>query len=252
MSTDTDSDAATAAAEGEYILETKGLTKRFGGLTAVDDVDCNIPYGEIRCLIGPNGAGKSTFFKMLAGRLQPSNGHIIYQGDDITDLEPHERARRGVSIKFQDVSVYPNLSVRENLRIPVQRYHDGSSIRSEVEDLVALVRLEGNEDVLVDNLSHGQQQWLEIAMATAIEPQLLLLDEPTAGMTIEETEETGDLIQTLADQGMTVVVVEHDINFVRQIAEVVTVLHNGQVFAEGTVSEIESNEEVQRIYLGQE
>jgi branched-chain amino acid transport system ATP-binding protein len=236
----------------EFILETEGLTKRFGGLVAVDDVDYRIPFGEIRCLIGPNGAGKSTFFKMLAGRLQPTAGRITYKGEDITALEPHERARRGVSIKFQDVSVYPNLSVRENLRIPVQRYREGTGIQTAIADLLELVRLDGKEDVLVDNLSHGEQQWLEIAMATAIEPELLLLDEPTAGMTIEETEETGDLIRSLADQGMTVVVVEHDINFVRQIAEMVTVLHNGKVFAEGTVSEIEDDEDVQRIYLGQE
>lgn len=252
MSTDRDTEAATVTPNEEFILETEGLTKRFGGLVAVDDVDYQIPFGEIRCLIGPNGAGKSTFFKMLAGRLQPTTGRIKYKGEDITDLEPHERARRGISIKFQDVSVYPNLSVQENLRIPIQRYQKGTAIHAAIADLLKLVRLEGKEEALVDNLSHGEQQWLEIAMATAIEPELLLLDEPTAGMTIDETEETGDLIRSLADRGMTVVVVEHDINFVRQIAEMVTVLHNGKVFAEGTVSEIENDEEVQRIYLGQE
>jgi branched-chain amino acid transport system ATP-binding protein len=252
MSTDPETEAARVTSNEEFILETEGLTKRFGGLVAVDDVDYQLPFGEIRCLIGPNGAGKSTFFKMLAGRLQPTLGRIMYKGENITDLEPHERARRGMSIKFQDVSVYFNLSVRENLRIPIQRYHQGTAIHAAIADLLELVRLEGKENVPVDNLSHGEQQWLEIAMATAIEPELLLLDEPTAGMTIEETEQTGDLIQSLTDRGMTVVVVEHDINFVRRIAEMVTVLHNGKVFAEGTVSEIENNEGVQRIYLGQE
>lgn len=234
------------------ILRTEGLTKRFGGLTAIDDVNYRMPYGEISCLIGPNGAGKSTFFEMLAGQLRPTAGRIIYKDEDITELEPHERARRGLSIKFQDVNVYPELSVRENLRIPIQRYERNEDIADAIDELLALIDLDGKAGFDVDRLSHGEQQWLEIAIATAIGPDLLLLDEPTAGMTIEETEETGELIQSLSDQGMSVIVVEHDITFVEQIAERVTVLHNGAVFAEGTVDEIKSDEEVQKIYLGEE
>lgn len=236
--------------ESEYILKVEELTKHFGGLTAIDQVDYRIESEGIRCLIGPNGAGKSTFFKMLAGRIQPDAGRILYKGEDITDTEPHERARLGMSIKFQDVSVYPKLSVHENLRIPVQRQNGAHDI--EIQELLETINLEQRRDTLVDTLSHGEQQWLEIGMATAIEPDLLLLDEPTAGMTIEETEDTGELIQSLAKQGMAIIVVEHDINFVRQIAETVTVLHNGRIFAEGTVSKIEDNEEVQRIYLGEQ
>lgn len=236
--------------ESEYLLNVEGLTKRFGGLTAVDDVDYQIQSEGIQCLIGPNGAGKSTFFKMLAGRLHPNDGRIVYKGEDITNTEPHERARRGISIKFQDVSLYPNLTVQENLRIPVQRQTDAHDVP--IQDLLKTVNLQHRSDTVVDSLSHGEQQWLEIGMATAIEPNLLLLDEPTAGMTIEETQDTGELIQSLADQGMAIIVVEHDINFVRQIAETVTVLHNGSIFAEGTVNEIEADEEVQRIYLGEE
>lgn len=243
----TDSDSNDASP----VLETAGLTKQFGGLTAVNDVDYTLPENELRCLIGPNGAGKSTFFKLLAGRLSPTAGSIRYRGHDITALAPHERARRGISLKFQNISVYQSLSVRENLRIPVQRKYD-TNRDAKIAELAALANLDGDLDVTVDSLSHGEQQWLEIAMSMAIAPDLLLLDEPTAGMTIDETRETGDLIQSLQDQGMSLIVVEHDINFVRQIADWVTVLHNGQLFAEGTVEEIESNEAVQRIYLGEE
>jgi branched-chain amino acid transport system ATP-binding protein len=248
------SDARSAAepAEQEALLRTEGLTKRFGGLTAINDVSYRMPRGEIRCLIGPNGAGKSTFFNMVAGQLRPTTGRIVYKGEDITGLEPHERARRGLSIKFQDVNVYPELSVRENLRIPVQRYEPNENIPAVVSQLLNTINLGSKAAYGVDRLSHGEQQWLEIAIATAIEPDLLLLDEPTAGMTIDETEETGTLIQSLAEQGMTIIVVEHDINFVEQIAERVTVLHNGEIFAEGSVGEIKNNEDVQKIYLGED
>jgi len=238
--------------QSQHIIRTEGLTKQFGGLTAVDDVTYQMPYGEINCLIGPNGAGKSTFFKMLAGQLRPTDGRIIFKDEDITELQPHERARRGLSIKFQDVNVYPELSVRENLRIPVQRYEQDEDIAGAIDEFLALIDLEEESTSEVGQLSHGQQQWLEIAIATAIEPDLLLLDEPTAGMSIEETKNTGELIQSLATQGMSVIVVEHDITFVEQIAERVTVLHNGAIFAEGTVDEIKANKDVQKIYLGGE
>lgn len=237
-------------AGSEPILETENLTKQFGGLTAVDSVNYSLRSKGIRCIIGPNGAGKSTFFKLITGRLSPTEGTIRYRGEDITELEPYERVRRGLSMKFQDVSVYPDLSVRENFRIAVQRHT--SDYDDAISDLLNVVQLHGKRDTLVGDLSHGQQQWLEIGMATAIEPDLLLLDEPTAGMTVDETEETGELIQSLADDGMAVIVVEHDINFVRQIAETVTVLHNGGIFTEGSVEEVENDEDVRRIYLGEE
>jgi len=242
--------ADTDLSGGDPILETEGLTKRFGGLTAVDDINYSLESQGIRCIIGPNGAGKSTFFKLITGRLSPTEGTIRYCGEDITDLEPYERVRRGLSMKFQDVSVYPDLTVEENVRIAVQRHAD--EYEDAIHDLLDLVQLQGKGDTRVGDLSHGQQQWLEIGMATAIEPTLLLLDEPTAGMTVNETEETGELIQSLADDGMAVIVVEHDINFVRQIAETVTVLHDGEIFTEGSVEEIENNEAVRRIYLGEE
>ena len=240
----------TDESNDEVILRTENLTKDFGGLRAVDSVDYELPANELRCLIGPNGAGKSTFFKLLSGQLQPTEGSIYFRGEEITDLEPHERARRGISLKFQDISVYPSLSVRENLRIPVQRH--ATNVDGRIAELQDLAQLDGLGDETVDSLSHGRQQWLEIVMSMAINPELLLLDEPTAGMSIEETRETGELIQSLTAKGVSIVVVEHDINFVRQIGDWVTVLHNGRLFAEGTVSEIEADERVQNIYLGKQ
>ncbi|MGQ4554591.1 ATP-binding cassette domain-containing protein [Halobellus sp. GM3] len=241
----------TAKRTADPILKTDGLKKRFGGLIAVDDVNFRLAPGELRCLIGPNGAGKSTFFKMLAGRHTPTEGTITFKGEDITNLLPHQRIRRGMSIKFQDVSIYPELTVMENLSVPLQRNsHEDTGRR--MDTLLERINLQDKRTVVADELSHGEQQWLEIAMTISLDPDLLLLDEPTAGMTIEETDDTVDLIKSLTEEGMAVIVVEHDINFVRQIAEWITVLHNGSVFTEGTVSEIESDKAVQRIYLGEE
>jgi branched-chain amino acid transport system ATP-binding protein len=235
---------------GEKLLETKDLTKSFGGLTAVDGVDYQIQKGDIQCLIGPNGAGKSTFFGMLTGQLSPTDGRILYKGDDITDLLPHERARRGISLKFQTLNIYEELTVSENLRLPCQRV-DGET-QLQIEELADQVNLIDQLDDPVDNLSHGEQQWLEIGMSIGIEPELLLLDEPTAGMTVEETEQTGNLIKSLVEsREMTILVVEHDMKFVRQISEQVTVLHHGGVFRQGTIDEIASDPEVKRIYLGE-
>jgi branched-chain amino acid transport system ATP-binding protein len=238
---------------GDTIIETEGLTKQFGGLVAVDDVNYRLPEGELRCLIGPNGAGKSTFFKLLTGQLAPTEGTIRYNGEDITGLMPHERADRGLSLKFQELSLFSGLTVEDNLRISVQRVTtEGTEMWRRVDDLLETIGLEDRRHAVVSDLSHGQQQWTEIAMSIGIDPKLLLLDEPTAGMTIDETEQTGDLIQDLNDQGLTIIVVEHDIKFVRQIAEWVTVFHNGALFREGTVEDIENDEGVKRIYLGKE
>lgn len=235
----------------EQLLEIKDLTKKFGGLTAVDGINYQIREGEIQCLIGPNGAGKSTFFGLLTGQLSPTDGEILYKGEEITDLMPHERVRRGISLKFQTLNIYEELTVRENLRLPCQR-RDGKT-QPQIEQLANRVDLSDKLDDPVDNLSHGEQQWLEIGMSIGVEPELLLLDEPTAGMTVEETERTGDLIESLVEnKDMTVLVVEHDIKFVRQISERVTVLHHGSVFRQGTIDEIASDPEVKRIYLGEE
>jgi branched-chain amino acid transport system ATP-binding protein len=236
----------------DAILRTEGLTKRFGGLVAVDDVNLEIPQGEIRCLIGPNGAGKSTLLKLLVGRFAPSDGRIYYDGEDITDYSQHDRARSGLSMKFQVPAVYGDLSVRQNVHIPLQRAVGRDRIDAAIEDTLDEFGLFGAADTRAADLSHGQQQWLEIAMAAALGPDLLLLDEPAAGMSVQETEQTAEYIHRLNEsRDMTLLVIEHDIDFVRAIAESVTVLHRGEVFAEGTIEDIENDPEVRRIYLGE-
>ncbi|RQG98951.1 ABC transporter ATP-binding protein [Natrarchaeobius oligotrophus] len=234
----------------EALLSASGLTKRFGGLTAVNDVDFRLPKGQIRCLIGPNGAGKSTFLKLLTGFHTPTDGTIYYKGEDITSSHPHIRAKSGISFKFQKLSTYQDLTVEQNLRIPTQLYTDGDQLDEHIDELLELVELTDKRSMPVTNLSHGEQQWLEIAMTMGVEPELLLLDEPTAGMTIDETEKTAGLVRDLIDEDVTVLIVEHDINFVRGISDMVTVMHNGQIFAEGSVEEIVTHEGVKKIYLG--
>ena len=232
------------------ILQTRGLKKYFGGLYAINGVDLSIEEGELRCLIGPNGAGKSTLFKLILGSYEPSEGAILFKGDDITSLRPHLRVQRGLSIKFQVPGIFLALPVEQNLRIALQRAFRGAALEQELERLLALIDLEHQRSELATNLSHGQQQWLEIAMAVALQPAVLLLDEPTAGMSPEETFKTGELVKKLNASGMTIVVIEHDMAFVRQIAKRVTVLHFGQVFDEGSLDDIVRNEDVVRIYLG--
>jgi len=222
----------------------------FGGLYAINDVDLAIEEGELRCLIGPNGAGKSTLFKLILGSYQPSEGSILFKGEDITSLRPHLRIQRGLSIKFQIPGIFLELPVEQNLRISLQRVHRGAALEQELERLFEFIDLGHQRSELATNLSHGQQQWLEIAMAVALQPSVLLLDEPTAGMSPEETFKTGELVKKLNASGMTVVVIEHDMAFVRQIAKRVTVLHYGEIFDEGSLDEIVRNEDVVRIYLG--
>jgi len=247
----TASEAATdAEPDGEAILRTDGLTKRFGGLVAVDEVDLRIDRGDIRCLIGPNGAGKSTLLKLLMGRLDPSEGAVFYRGADVTGLSQHDRVRKGMSMKFQVPAVYGDLSVRQNLHIALQQRIE-NDIDARIDERLESFGLFEEAGTSADDLAHGQQQWLEIAMASALDPDLLLLDEPAAGMSARETERTAELIHQLNDQGITLLVIEHDIDFVRAIAQSVTVLHQGEVFAEGTITEIEENPDVRRIYLGE-
>jgi ABC-type uncharacterized transport system ATPase subunit len=234
------------------LLETRDLNKSFGGLFATRGVNLAIEPGEVRCLIGPNGAGKSTLFKLISGTYQPDAGQVIFDGVDITPFRPHRRINQGLSIKFQVPGIFVDLGVEHNLRIALQRRVSPAAIDDETERLLAFLDLAGSRHLAAGNLSHGQQQWLEIGMAIALKPKLLLLDEPTAGMSPEETYKTGELVKRLNAEGMTIVVIEHDMTFVRQIARKVTVLHFGQVFLEGSLDEVVNNEEVVRIYLGKE
>ena len=237
----------------DTLLQTDDLRKDFGGFTAADDVDFAVDEGELRCLIGPNGAGKSTLLKLITGTYTPSSGSVYYNGHNITDLAPHERVKHGLSMKFQVPSVYGDLSVRENARLPVQRVADGSERRERVDAAIEAAGLKGYESVPANSLSHGQQQQLEIGMAAALEPDLLLLDEPVAGLDVEERRSIAERVTRLNEEaGIAFVVIEHDTDFVASIADEVTVLHKGTVFREGPIEEIEADPDVQRIYLGGE
>ena len=236
----------------DTLLQTDDLVKTFGGFTATDSVDFSVDEGELRCLIGPNGAGKSTLLKLITGTLAPTDGSVYYNGHDITDLEPNERVDRGISMKFQVPSVYGDLTVRENARLPIQQFADGAERRQRVREAIEAAGLTGYEEVDASTLSHGQQQQLEISMAASLEPDLLLLDEPVAGLSLEERGEIADLVQELNDDGITFVIIEHDIDFVERIADAVTVLHQGAVFREGSIEDIRADDEVRRIYLGGE
>jgi ABC-type uncharacterized transport system ATPase subunit len=232
------------------LVDVKGVSKRFGGLTAVSNVDLTVNAGEVHCLIGPNGAGKSTLFKLIVGLYPPTQGSIFFDTVDITAERPYARVQRGMSIKMQAPSVFKELPVRQNIQTALQERLSGAERGAEEERLLTLLNLASESGKLAGALSHGQQQWLEIGMALALKPQLLLLDEPTAGMSSEETFRTGELIKAFNAEGMTVLVVEHDMAFVRQVAQRVTVLHLGKIFAHGSLEAILEDEKVAEIYLG--
>ncbi|UDL95535.1 ABC transporter ATP-binding protein [Lichenihabitans sp. PAMC28606] len=233
------------------LLETRKLNKHFGGLQVTADVNLALEPGELHCLIGPNGAGKSTLFRLILGEYAPSSGQVFYDGRDITALQPHDRIRRGISVKFQVPGIFGALSVSQNLEIALQHHLEGHSLRGEIRQQLDFLNLAAEAAQLAGNLSHGQKQWLEIGMATSLKPKLLLLDEPTAGMSPEETRATGEMVRTLRAEGMTVLVVEHDMDFVRQVASRVTVLHFGHIFAQGSIDDIMADDRVAEIYLGQ-
>ncbi|MGJ4890999.1 ABC transporter ATP-binding protein [Bradyrhizobium sp. HKCCYLRH3099] len=233
------------------LLQLRDVNKHFGGLHVTNSVNLVLEQGEIHCLIGPNGAGKSTLFRLILGEHHPGSGQIYFAGEDITALKSFARIRRGLSVKFQVPGVFKGLSVRQNLEIALQSRLHGPALDEEIDRLLAFLNLEAEQAQLAGNLSHGQKQWLEIGMAIALKPRLLLLDEPTAGMSPEETHMTGEMVRRLNAAGMTVLAIEHDMAFVRQVAQRVTVLHLGQVFAQGSIDEIVADERVAAIYLGQ-
>lgn len=232
------------------ILETKGLNKRFGGVHVARNIDFGIEAGEIHCLIGPNGAGKSSLFRLILGAHRPDSGSILFRNEDVTSLQSYARIRKGMSVKFQVPGIFKDLSVRQNLVISFQHHLHGHDLEATIQRVLAFARLEGLEEQAAGTLSHGRQQWLEIGMAVGVEPSLLLLDEPTAGMSPEETRQTGEMLRVLNGQGVTILAVEHDMSFVQQIADRVTVLHFGEIFAQGSVAEIISHPGVADIYLG--
>ncbi len=234
------------------LLRTIGLNKHFGGLHVTADVNLDVETGEVHCLIGPNGAGKSTLFRLILGEHAPSSGQVVYAGQDVTALRPYQRVRRGMSVKFQVPGVFAALTARHNLEIALQHHTSRAALASETARLLDLLGLRDVAATPAGALSHGQKQWLEIGMAVALQPRLLLLDEPAAGLSPEETHATGRLVQSLNEAGMTVLAVEHDMEFVRQVAHRVTVLHLGRIFAQGSMAEVVANEQVAAIYLGEQ
>lgn len=232
------------------LIEIRNLSKNFGGINAVEDFSMSMDKGELHCLIGPNGAGKTTVFKMITGVLPASSGKILFEGRDITKESTVKRAKMGISIKMQVPGLFGDLTLRENIRIAAQNFVGKSNLEEEIDRLIELVHIQDLGNPYVKNMTHGQQQWLEIAMALAPTPKLLLLDEPAAGLGPEETEYTAQLIEKLNADGIGVLFIEHDMNFVRRIAKDVTVLHYGKKFAEGPMEQIEKDEGVISIYLG--
>jgi len=233
-------------------LATENLAKRFGGIVATDGVDLVVKRSELRCLIGPNGAGKSTLFALLCGIHAPDAGRVLLKGRDVTHLPAFRRVRLGLGLTFQTNRAYHTLSVRQNFEaLPkISKVDRPAEAEARYRYALELFDLDPTSDRPARELPHHQLQWLEIAMVLAGGPDVLLLDEPTAGMSPEESWQTARLLKHLNADGLTIVVVEHDIAFVREVAQVVTVLHQGRVLAEGSVAEITAHEDVRRIYLG--
>jgi branched-chain amino acid transport system ATP-binding protein len=241
------------------LLRTEHLTRAFGSLIAVNRVDISVRRGELRSIIGPNGAGKTTFFRLISGEMAPTDGRVWFDEREITGLPQHRVARLGIAKSYQITNVFPHLTVHENVRVAVQGHAHAynfwsradrlTDVSARATTLLETIGLARKPDLLAAHLSHGEKRHLEIAIALAGAPALLLLDEPTAGMSPEETDETMRLIRRLAE-GRTVILVEHKMKVVMKISDRITVLHQGQVLAEGTPEEIRANERVQQTYLG--
>lgn len=236
------------------MLSTRGLTKRFGGLLANDQIDFELAMGALRCVIGPNGAGKTTFISMISGHLPPSSGRISFKGIDITRFPVERRARLGICRKFQTPSLFLNLTVMENVELAVlATSRPRAERRRRIAEVLELIRLADLRDETVNALTHGQRQWLEVGLLMAKDSVLLLLDEPTAGMTAEETRATGALIQSLVGRiSLSIIIIEHDVKFIRDLAAPITVLHQGRVLCEGNFAEVSEDSRVRDIYLGAE
>jgi branched-chain amino acid transport system ATP-binding protein len=244
------------------LLDVRNVSKSFGSLVAVRDVSLAVAPGELRAVIGPNGAGKTTFFNLISGLFAPSAGAIVFDGQDITGLVPHRRVALGMARTFQITEIFPELSIAENVRIGVEvasgfrlrpwlRRTENNVIKERIAEILALTNLSAKAGRIVGELSHGDQRAAEISMALTLKPRILLLDEPTAGMGDQETYEVTSLIRRLhREQGYTIVLIEHDMRVVFNLADRIMVLDQGGVLAQGTPQEIAANETVQAAYLG--
>ena len=242
----------------DFLLALEDVTVSFDGFKAVNALNLYIDKNELRVIIGPNGAGKTTVLDLICGRTKVTGGSIKFKDQEITGLTEHEIVRRGIGRKFQTPSIYEDLTVFENLEISVPRGRDvvGALFWKRTPDVVERVRdiartifLEEQIDRLAETLSHGQKQWLEIGMLLIQEPELMMLDEPVAGMSISERARTAELLEVVS-KGRSVIVIEHDMKFVESIADRVTVLHQGKVLAEGSMDAIQNNPQVKEVYLG--
>ena len=233
------------------LLETRDLSMHFGGVHAVRNVNFTLAEGELRCLIGPNGAGKSTFFKMLTGQLQPSQGQVLFRGYDISNAYAHQIARMGIGIKTQVPNVFDGLSVRENIWLAASRIHSSERVDERVDEMLERIGLTALAKRLVGQLAHGQRQWVELGIVLSTDPELILLDEPAAGMTHEEVQKTAELVREI-NRSKALIVVEHDMQFIRMIAKKVTVFNQGSVLVEDDVENILRNPLVRDIYLGKQ
>ena len=252
------SPASDRGAAGAAILSTEGLTVRFGGLAALTQVNFEVQRDEVRAIIGPNGAGKSTFFNCLTGVLRPTSGRILFNGEEITGLPPNKISQKGIARSYQITNILPNATTLENVRIAAQsrrhawnmvaHHSKFTDINEKAEAALESIGLLAKADELAANLSHGQQRNLEIGIALATEPLLLCLDEPTAGMSAAETHDTMQLVRRIA-KNLTILIVEHDMQVVMELADRITVLHYGEILAEGTPEEIRQNPKVLEVYL---
>jgi branched-chain amino acid transport system ATP-binding protein len=243
----------------DAVLKTVDLTRSFDSIQAVDHVDFALERGELQGLIGPNGAGKTTFMRLLSGILEPDDGSIILDGEDITTLPSYERTRHGLAQSLQIESIFPSLTVRENVLgainardgplSPVARYDSDGEATERTMEILASVGLDDLADEPATELSYGDQKLLEIALALGTDPDVLLLDEPTAGLSADETRVIEDLVAALAGD-ISIILIEHDVDLVLRLTDSITVLHNGQVIAEGSPEDVSENERVQEVYMG--
>ena len=232
------------------MLETRGLSMHFGGVVAVDRVDFSLRENELRCLIGPNGAGKSTFFKCLTAQLRPTAGDVVIRDFNVTGSESHQVARMGVGIKTQVPNVFDGLDVEENIWLSASQSTSVKRARVITTEVIDRLELGKVRKIQLGSLAHGQRQLVELGMVLAGEPWLVILDEPTAGMTQDEVVRTAEIIQEI-NRSATMIVVEHDMQFIRMIARKVTVFHQGRILIEGAMDEVSSDERVREVYLGQ-
>lgn len=253
-------DAFDSTADLETILRVDDVTVQFSGFKALNRLNFSMQRGELRVVIGPNGAGKTTLLDVITGKVRPRQGRVTFHGHDLTRLPEHQIAHLGIGRKFQTPNVFRSLSVLENLKLAVKASRNvlatlaasfSANGRQRVDEILQTIGLAAKAQRLAGTLAHGEKQWLELGMLMAQDPELLLVDEPVAGMTPKESERTGELLMAMA-QRHALLVIEHDMTFVRQIAQTVTVLDAGQVLCEGTVEAVQNDARVIEVYLGQD